>query len=208
MLRGIVLALVCAHASALTLPTPPSTTATRRPASLTPLPALNNLAQHVCSLALCAALTLSPLVAPHALAVSGGGKDFSGASIEGEDFSGQNLKGKEFRGAFAKGANFKGANLAATSFFKAEALDADFSGADLTGASLEEAGLEGAILDQAVMTNAYLSKTIADVKSAKGADFSEAVLPPYAQKSLCASGVGGTNEKTGVATRDSLMCPD
>ena len=208
MLRGLVLALVCAHASALTLPTPPGFTAsaTRRAAS--PAPALNNLAQQVCSLALCAALTLSPLVAPHALAVSGGGKDFSGASIEGEDFSGQNLKGKEFRGAFAKGANFKGANLAATSFFKAEALDADFSGADLTGASLEEAGLEGAILDQAVMTNAYLSKTIADVKSAKGADFSEAVLPPYAQKSLCASGVGGTNEKTGVATRDSLMCPD
>ena len=210
MLRGLVLALVCAHASALTLPTPPSITAsaTRRAASPAPLPPLNNLAQQVCSLALCAALTLSPLVAPHALAVSGGGKDFSGASIEGEDFSGQNLKGKEFRGAFAKGANFKGANLAATSFFKAEALDADFSGADLTGASLEEAGLEGAILDQAVMTNAYLSKTIADVKSAKGADFSEAVLPPYAQKSLCASGIGGTNEKTGVATRDSLMCPD
>ena len=208
MLRGIVLALVCACASALTLPTPPGSTAsaTRRAAS--PASALNNLPQQICSLALCAALTLSPLVAPHALAVSGGGKDFSGASIEGEDFSGQNLKGKEFRGAFAKGANFKGANLAATSFFKAEALDADFSGADLTGASLEEAGLEGAILDQAVMTNAYLSKTIADVKSAKGADFSEAVLPPYAQKSLCASGIGGTNEKTGVATRDSLMCPD
>ena len=82
--------------------------------------------------------------------------------------------------------------------------DQGFETLELSGCS----GLEGAILDQAVMTNAYLSKTIADVKSAKGADFSEAVLPPYAQKSLCASGIGGTNEKTGVATRDSLMCPD
>jgi len=36
------------------------------------------------------------LGAPAARAVSGGGKDFSGATISGGDFSGQSLRGKEY----------------------------------------------------------------------------------------------------------------
>lgn len=49
---------------------------------------------------------------PSAMAVSGGGKDFSGASLENQDLSGKNFAGKEFRGIRGAGAVFKNANLA------------------------------------------------------------------------------------------------
>eukprot|EP00964_Phaeocystis_antarctica_P052391 scaffold30664_cov72-Phaeocystis_antarctica.AAC.6 len=37
--------------------------------------------------------------------------------------------------------------------------------------------MEGAILDDAVLESAYLTKTIDEAKSIKGADFTEAVMP-------------------------------
>jgi hypothetical protein len=97
--------------------------------------------------------------APAAFAVSGGGKDFSGASIESQDFSGQQLKGKEFRGTRGAKAIFAGAQLSSTSFFQADLSQAVFKGADMTGASLEEAGLDGADLRDAVLVNAYFTRT-------------------------------------------------
>ena len=42
----------------------------------------------------CLSGSLGPAAIPPALAVSGGGKDYSGMSIEQGDFQGQNLKGK------------------------------------------------------------------------------------------------------------------
>ncbi|KAL3931118.1 MAG: hypothetical protein SGPRY_001261 [Prymnesium sp.] len=62
----------------------------------------------------CAALLAICLVLPPhpTLAVSGGGKDFSGQSLESQDFSGKNLAGKEFRGIRGAGVIFKDANLA------------------------------------------------------------------------------------------------
>jgi len=142
-----------------------------------------------------------------ALAVSGGGKDFSGMSLENEDFSGKNFVGKEFRGIRGAGAIFKEAKLGSTSFFKADLSNVDFSDADLTSASLEEAGLDGAILSGAVLEQSYLTSSVIDAKDIKGADFSEAVMPGFTQKALCKrADATGTNAKTGVDTRDSLMC--
>ena len=158
-------------------------------------------------IAACALATVLACAAP-ALAVSGGGKDFSGSDISGQSFVDQQLSGKEFRGSKAKGTNFKGANLAGASFYKGFLDEADFTGANLKGASLEEAGMEGAILDGAVLESAYLTKTIDEAKSIKGADFTEAVMPTFTQKALCArADATGTNAKTGVDTRESLMCP-
>jgi len=58
------------------------------------------------------------------------------------------------------------------------------------------------------LQSAYLTKTIGDAASIKGADFSEAVMPTFTQKMLCGRADAiGENTKTGVATRDSLMCP-
>ena len=83
----------------------------------------------------------------------------------------------------------------------------DFTNADLKSASLEEAGLDGAKMDGAVLESAYLTKTIADAASIKGADFTDAVIPTFTQKALCARpDASGTNAKTGVETRESLMC--
>ena len=155
-----------------------------------------------------ACLSLCLLATPPAIAVSGGGKDFSGQELEGRDFSGQKLTGKEFRGIMGANANFENAKLASTSFFKADLSKANFAGADLTGASLEEAGLDGANLENAVLQSAYLTRTIVDAASIKGADFSEAVMPGTTLKALCArADAAGENPTTGVDTRDSLMCP-
>lgn len=84
-----------------------------------------------------------------------------------------------------------------------------FNGADLSGASLEEAGLDGVDLTDALLVNSYLTATILDAAKIQGADFSDAVLPTKAQTSLCTRvDATGINSKTGVPTRDSLMCPD
>ena len=161
-----------------------------------------------CLLSLLTRLPVEPS-STQALAVSGGGKDFSGSSVEGKDFSGQGLKGKEFRGSRCANANFEGAGLQSTSFFQADLSNVNMKGADLTGASLEEAGLDGVDLSNAVVVSSYVSRTIADVASITGADFSEAVMPEKTLKALCSrEDAKGVNPKTQVETRESLMCPD
>ena len=156
-------------------------------------------------MALAGCLTTASLPA---LAVSGGGKDYSGASIEGQDFSGQKLNGKEFRGSRGANAKFDGAALRSSSFFQADLSGVSFAGADLTGASLEEAGLDGVSVENAVLVSAYFTRTISDAAKITGADFSEAVMPEKTQKALCLrEDAKGTNPTTKMETRETLMCP-
>ena len=158
--------------------------------------------------ALHVALAASLASMPPAFAVSGGGKDFSGASLEGQDFSGQKLNGKEFRGIRGANAIFRNAGLSGTSFFQADLSQADFSGADLTGASLEKAGLDGVSFKDSVMVSSYLTSTILDAQDITGADFSDAVMPEKTMTSLCSrDDAKGVNSKTNIETRESLMCP-
>ena len=181
--------------------------AVRRTMRLLAPPALAPLARCALHVALAGCLTTLPTTLP-AFAVSGGGKDFSGTSIEGEDFSGQKLSGKEFRGSRCANANFEKAALRSSSFYQADLSNVIFDGADLTGASLEEAGLDGSSFKDSVMVSSYLTRTILDAKDIKGADFSEAIMPEKTAKALCSrADATGTNPTTGVETRESLFCP-
>ena len=134
---AVILATTLTSAGALRLP---------------PLPP--HAARTAACLTLAACLTVtSP---PASLAVSGGGKDFSGASLEGQDMSGGQYRGKEFRGIRGAGVIFKNSNLGATSFYKADLSNADFSGADLSSASLEEVRLTLLIEEDTLMWMLYI----------------------------------------------------
>jgi uncharacterized protein YjbI with pentapeptide repeats len=145
---------------------------------------------------------------PAARAVSGGGKDYSGLTLSGEDFSQQKLSRKEFRQVVAKGTNFKGADLRGSSFFKADLEAADFTGALMSGVSLEGANLDGTILKDAQLDGAFFTDSVTQAADISGADFSEALIPPRTQATLCArADATGSNPQTSASTRESLFCP-
>lgn len=141
--------------------------------------------------------------------VSGGGLDYAGTDVSGKSFANANYKGKDFTQVIAKGTTFANSNLQGCRFYKAYLVNTDFSGADIRGASLEDTSMDGATLDNALAAGAYFSKSLLDVKSMKGADFTDAQLPPKLLPRICEREgfATGTNPKTGADTRDSLMCP-
>mmetsp|Transcript_18781 Transcript_18781/g.28140 ORF Transcript_18781/g.28140 Transcript_18781/m.28140 type:complete len:216 (+) Transcript_18781:69-716(+) len=139
-------------------------------------------------------------------AISGGGKGYSGYTIEEQDFSGKDMAGEEFRGTMAKRVNFRGTNLQNAQFQKADLRFVDFTGADLTGAALEQCTLEGAIFKDTVLEGAYLGEPILKAETIEGADFTDAIIASsFTQRELCKM-ASGTNSKTGVTTKESLGC--
>jgi uncharacterized protein YjbI with pentapeptide repeats len=83
----------------------------------------------------------------------------------------------------------------------------DFSNADIRGASLEDTSMDDADLSGVIAVGAYFSASLKDAKSLVNADFTDAQIPPKTLNSICnRPDVQGTNPKTGVDTRESLMC--
>lgn len=162
--------------------------------------------QSITALAAVAALTIS--INP-ALAVSGGGKDFASQNWTGKEFHGD-YNGKDFSGGLFRNCDFKGSNLTSTRFFKAELREADMTGVNLSYASVEGAILRDVNLQDALMVGAYISDSILDAGNIEGVDFSEALISPEsAIGKLCQrTDAKGVNPATGIATRESLMCPD
>eukprot|EP00568_Trieres_chinensis_P009277 CAMPEP_0183292092 /NCGR_PEP_ID=MMETSP0160_2-20130417/1286_1 /TAXON_ID=2839 ORGANISM="Odontella Sinensis, Strain Grunow 1884" /NCGR_SAMPLE_ID=MMETSP0160_2 /ASSEMBLY_ACC=CAM_ASM_000250 /LENGTH=222 /DNA_ID=CAMNT_0025453003 /DNA_START=42 /DNA_END=710 /DNA_ORIENTATION=+ len=157
-----------------------------------------------------AAMTFSA-VAPisPANAVSGGGLDYAGIDISGQDFSKSTIyKGKDFTQVIAKGTNFAGSNLQGCRFYKAYLVNTDFTSADLRGASLEDTSMDGASLLDVDARGAYFGQSLLDVNTLENGDFTDAQIPLKTLPLVCdRDDVKGTNPKTGVDTRESLMCP-
>lgn len=134
-------------------------------------------------------------------AVSGGGKDFATKDIKEQNFSNQNLRNLDFTQCDGQYANFKGTKLSGARFFRANLANADFTGADLSGTSLEDTNLLDATFNNANMQGSYLSRSIEDAKSLKGADLTDALMLESTKKKLCAR-----PEVQGTDTADTLFC--
>lgn len=148
------------------------------------------------------AIAGSLMLAQRAVAISGGGKDFSGMTLT-QSFQGGDYKAKDFSGCVARNVDFSQAKLIGDRFYKADLTGSDFSGADLTGSSLEQANLEGVSFENAKLEGCYFSETITDAKSLKGASFTDALLPPKVIAVLC----GREDVQASAVTRDSIPCP-
>mmetsp|Transcript_34782 Transcript_34782/g.74072 ORF Transcript_34782/g.74072 Transcript_34782/m.74072 type:complete len:230 (+) Transcript_34782:78-767(+) len=145
--------------------------------------------------------------ATSAFAVSGGGLDYAGLDISGQDFSNGDYKGKDFTQVLAKGTNFAKSNLQGCRFYNSFLTNANYEGADIRGVSFERANLENVNLRNVNAVGAYFDKSLSEVQTLEGGDFTDAQMPDKTLLIICErEDTKGTNPVTGVDTRDSLMC--
>ncbi|GKZ01207.1 hypothetical protein MPSEU_001072100 [Mayamaea pseudoterrestris] len=134
-----------------------------------------------------------------------------GVNLDRESFQGLNLKGVAFQQSIVRDADFSGCNLVGASFFDATLDGSNFQDADMSLANVEMAQFNRANLHNAVLREMYVSGStlFEGVKDIENSDWSETYLRADQQKYLCNHPTAkGTNPKTGVDTRESLMCKD
>lgn len=124
------------------------------------------------------------------------GKDFSGQNLRSAEFANSNLQRTNFSHVKAEGAIFSGSVMT----------EASLAGGDFTNAMLDLTDFTGAPLRDAVFVEAIFLGSTFDRVDITGADFTDALLDGAQVKQLCAIATG-VNSKTGVKTRDSLLCP-
>merc|ERR1711924_537650 len=130
--------------------------------------------------------------------------------MDNADMSRSKFKGRDLTGAIFAAASVRQADLRDVKADGSTNTFAQFDLSDLRGSSWRRALMDrvtfyGADLRNASFKEAILSGSEFDGADIEGADFTDALLDDKTMRSLCKV-ASGRNKKSGVNTRDSLLC--
>mmetsp|Transcript_5328 Transcript_5328/g.10631 ORF Transcript_5328/g.10631 Transcript_5328/m.10631 type:complete len:237 (+) Transcript_5328:26-736(+) len=121
--------------------------------------------------------------------------------------SGSKAEGFDLSGVIMTDTDVSGSNFVETQFSKAYLHESNFQGADFTNGIVDRASFFKSDLRQAIFHNAVLTGTSFEGANVEGADFSDAYIGDFDIRNLCKNPtLTGTNEKTGMDTKDSVGC--